>query len=87
MISYSQNKRTGIREFYRCYLHIKYDQQQRGRTFEERIVVFQKISIPPTEGNENCNGRGVVQKEAISEEVAVSYRELFPGVPSKILVS
>ena len=32
-------------------------------------MVFQKISIPPTEGNGNCSGRGVVQKEAISEEV------------------
>ena len=31
--------------------------------------MFQKISIPPTEGNGNCSGRGVVQKEAISEEV------------------
>ena len=32
-------------------------------------MVIQKISIPPTEGNGNCSGRGVVQKEAISEEV------------------
>ena len=30
---------------------------------------------------------GMVQKEAISEEVGVSYRELFPGAPGKILVS
>ena len=32
-------------------------------------MVFQQISIPPTEGNGNCSGRGVVQKEAISKEV------------------
>ena len=50
-------------------------------------MVFQKISIPPKEGNKNCDGRGVVQKEAISGEVGVSYRELFPGAPSKISVS
>ena len=49
--------------------------------------MFQKISIPPTEGNGNCSGRGVVQKEAISEEVGggVSYGELFLGAPSKIV--
>ena len=51
-------------------------------------MVFQKISIPPTEGNGNCSGRGVVQKEAISEEVGggggVCYGELFLGAPSKI---
>ena len=47
-------------------------------------MVFQKISIPPTEGNGNCNGRGVVQKEAISEEVGGVLSRVIPGAPSKI---
>ena len=53
-------------------------------------MVFQKISIPPTEGNGNCSGRGWSKRRQFLRRCGggggggVSYGELFPGAPSKI---
>ena len=47
-------------------------------------MLFQKISISPTEGNGNCDGRRVVQKEAISQEVGGVLSRVISGAPSKI---
>ena len=59
----------------------------KGRRYNSRKVakIYRKYPFPPppTEGNENSEGRGV-QKEAISDGVGVAYRGFLPGGLSKI---
>ena len=47
-------------------------------------VVPENSHTLPTEGNENSEGRGGVQKVAISDVVGWILRGLFPAAPSKV---